>query len=209
MISTLAVWLQNEGTNPVGAMFGGVAMLFWLAAAVVVIIGGWKMFEKAGHPGWAILIPFYNAYILLKIAGRPGWWLLLYLIPLVKHRNRDYCGHRRRQGVWAECGIRFLSALPAVRHRLSHPRIWKLSLSGFGSRDCVNSGGESPGLSCPVSLSLQPFITAKAARAAHPCRTQSAVATAMFPPPAGSFAVLSVLLYVILHGSILNAPDIH
>jgi hypothetical protein len=83
MTSTMGVWLQNDGINPLGAMFGGMALLFWFAVAVVVIIGGWKMFEKAGHPGWAILIPIYNAYILVKIAGRPGWWVLLYLIPLV------------------------------------------------------------------------------------------------------------------------------
>jgi hypothetical protein len=83
MTSTLALLLQNEGSNPFAALFGGVAMLFWLAFVVIIIIGGWKMFEKAGQPGWAILIPIYNAYILLKIAGRPGWWLILYLIPLV------------------------------------------------------------------------------------------------------------------------------
>jgi len=58
-------------------------LLFWLAVLVVTIIGGWKMFEKAGQPGWAILVPFYNIFVLLKIAGRPGWWLLLFLIPLV------------------------------------------------------------------------------------------------------------------------------
>jgi len=83
MTSTLAVLLQNDGSNVVGALFGGMALLFWLAVAVVVIVGGWKMFEKAGQPGWAILVPFYNAYIMLKIAGRPGWWLILYFIPLV------------------------------------------------------------------------------------------------------------------------------
>src|SRR5580658_4897046 len=83
MTSTLAVLLQNDGSNVVGALLGGMALLFWLAVAVVVIVGGWKMFEKAGQPGWAILIPFYNTYIMLKIAGRPGWWLLLYFIPLV------------------------------------------------------------------------------------------------------------------------------
>ncbi|MBM3810506.1 MAG: hypothetical protein FJW20_02605 [Acidimicrobiia bacterium] len=58
-------------------------MLAILALAVIAIIGAWKMFTKAGQPGWAILIPFYNIYVLLKIAGRPGWWLLLLLIPLV------------------------------------------------------------------------------------------------------------------------------
>ncbi len=39
--------------------------------------------RRRGQPGWAILIPVNNVYILLKIAGRPGWWLLLYFIPLV------------------------------------------------------------------------------------------------------------------------------
>jgi hypothetical protein len=56
-------------------------VVFWENS--VVIVGGWKVFEKAGQPGWVILIPIYNAYIMLKIAGRPGWWLLLYFIPLV------------------------------------------------------------------------------------------------------------------------------
>lgn len=43
----------------------------------------WRIFSKAGQPGWKTLIPIYNFYIYLKIIGRPGWWLLLYLIPLV------------------------------------------------------------------------------------------------------------------------------
>lgn len=81
-MSMMAMLLQSV-SNLFSAAFGGMALLFWLAVVVVVIVGGWKMFEKAGQPGWAILIPIYNAYIMLKIAGRPGWWLLLYLIPLV------------------------------------------------------------------------------------------------------------------------------
>ncbi|MFZ0799105.1 MAG: DUF5684 domain-containing protein [Terriglobales bacterium] len=77
-----ALWLE-QFRNPSGGFFSGGMLLFWLAVMVIVIIGGWKVFEKAGQPGWAILIPFFNAYIILKIAGRPGWWLLLYFIPLV------------------------------------------------------------------------------------------------------------------------------
>ena len=51
--------------------------------AVISIAGTWKAFEKAGHPGWACIIPIYNTYIMLKIGGKPGWWLLLLLIPVV------------------------------------------------------------------------------------------------------------------------------
>ena len=82
MTSLTAVFLQNSG-NLIGAAFGGMALLFWMAIALVVVIGGWKVFEKAGQPGWAILVPIYNLYVMLQIAGRPGWWLILYLIPLV------------------------------------------------------------------------------------------------------------------------------
>jgi hypothetical protein len=82
-MSMMAMLLQNDSAAPLFAMFGGTMLLVWLAVAVVVIIGGWKMFEKAGQSGWAILIPIYNLYIMLKIVGRPTWWILLFLIPLV------------------------------------------------------------------------------------------------------------------------------
>ena len=60
-----------------------IAWVFYVAVVVLVIIGLWKMFEKAGQPGWAAIIPFYNLYVLLQIAGRPGWWLILVFIPFV------------------------------------------------------------------------------------------------------------------------------
>ena len=54
-----------------------------LAICVLIIAAMWKVFTKAGQPGWASIIPIYNLYVLCKIAGRPGWWLLLMLIPFV------------------------------------------------------------------------------------------------------------------------------
>lgn len=65
------------------ALFGGLLMLFWLALAVLMIASAWKVFVKAGQPGWAAIIPFYNIIVLLQIVGRPLWWLLLMFIPLV------------------------------------------------------------------------------------------------------------------------------
>ena len=62
---------------------GAVALVIYLAIIVLVIAGIWKVFTKAGEPGWAAIIPIFNMYILLKIAGRPWWWLLLFIIPLV------------------------------------------------------------------------------------------------------------------------------
>lgn len=65
------------------AIFSGVWMLFWLAVAVLSIIGMWKMFEKAGEAGWKAIIPFYNVYIMCQIAGRNGLWMLGFLVPFV------------------------------------------------------------------------------------------------------------------------------
>ena len=57
--------------------------IIWLAVVVLMLASMWVVFTKAGKPGWASLIPFYNAYVMLQIAGKPGWWLILLLIPIV------------------------------------------------------------------------------------------------------------------------------
>jgi len=57
--------------------------LFYLAIAVFYVVSSWKIYTKAGQPGWAAIIPIYNIYVLMKIIGRPGWWTLLFLIPYV------------------------------------------------------------------------------------------------------------------------------
>lgn len=50
---------------------------------VLVLVAGWKMYIKAGQPGWVSIIPFVNIFGLLKIVHRPWWWFLLLLIPFV------------------------------------------------------------------------------------------------------------------------------
>ena len=62
---------------------GAIFFIIYIAIAVVIIAGVWQVFVKAGRPGWAAIIPFYNYYVMLKIVGRPGWWLILYFIPIV------------------------------------------------------------------------------------------------------------------------------
>jgi len=54
-----------------------------LALIVFFVAVMWKIFAKAGEPGWACLIPIYNTCVMLKIAGKPMWWFFLLLIPLV------------------------------------------------------------------------------------------------------------------------------
>lgn len=63
-----------------------IGLLFFaveIAILVAIIAGFWKVFVKAGKPGWAAIIPIYNAIVLLEIAGKPLWWIILFFIPIV------------------------------------------------------------------------------------------------------------------------------
>lgn len=67
---------------------GLIALLAVLGVVYLILIGFviatyWKLFTKAGQPGWYSLVPILNIYTLIKIAGRPGWWWILMIIPLV------------------------------------------------------------------------------------------------------------------------------
>jgi len=55
----------------------------WIGIALVllVIAGAWRMFDKAGKPGWTAIVPVYNLMMWAEIAGRPAWHGLLALIP--------------------------------------------------------------------------------------------------------------------------------
>ncbi|HUW42596.1 MAG TPA: DUF5684 domain-containing protein [Rectinemataceae bacterium] len=50
---------------------------------IVGIVAMWKLFLKAGQPGWAAIIPIYNLLVFLRVVNRPWWWILLMLIPIV------------------------------------------------------------------------------------------------------------------------------
>jgi Family of unknown function (DUF5684) len=75
--------MDSSYQNPLPDVFGPAVLGVGLVLALIAIIAWWKVFTKAGYPGWACLIPIYNLYILIKIAGKPGWWIVLFLIPVV------------------------------------------------------------------------------------------------------------------------------
>jgi len=65
---------------------GGISvipMIIGLAFAFLMIVAMWKVYVKAGRPGWATLIPIYNTYVFLKIAGKSGLWLIWLCIPFL------------------------------------------------------------------------------------------------------------------------------
>ena len=86
-MSTLQLALaQSEGDGgggALGAILGLGFLLVWLVVMVVIVASLWKVFTKAGEPGWAAIVPIYNVIVMLKIAGKPLWWFILLLIPFV------------------------------------------------------------------------------------------------------------------------------
>lgn len=84
MLNLATILLQNDdGGGLFAAIFGGFGMICWLIFMIIIIAAMWKVYAKAGKPGWAAIIPLYNIWVLMEIVGRPGWWLILFFIPLV------------------------------------------------------------------------------------------------------------------------------
>lgn len=66
----------NPAAMIIPLAIAGIFVLFLIATM-------WKIFTKAGKPGWAAIVPIYNYVVLLEIVGRPVWWIVLMLIPMV------------------------------------------------------------------------------------------------------------------------------
>ena len=81
-------YTTDLSTADAGLMAGMMAFfaayfLVIMAVAVFMIVCMWKIFVKAGKPGWAALVPVYNIIVLLEIVGRPAWWVLLFFLSVI------------------------------------------------------------------------------------------------------------------------------
>lgn len=83
MVSNLGYFslLLQQDTDYLSGGLSVIVSIFSFIFVIISLIAMWKVFVKAGQPGWAVLIPIYNVYVLLEIVGRPWWWLLLLIIP--------------------------------------------------------------------------------------------------------------------------------
>ena len=69
-----------------GGVLGGMfafAMTIGLIYYILLVIAGWKIFEKAGEKGWKALIPIYNSYIYYKIVGMKKWFWATLIVAFV------------------------------------------------------------------------------------------------------------------------------
>ena len=116
------------------SIFGVIGILFALALTVVVIAAQWRIFEKAGKPGWAAIIPIYSTIVLLEIVGKPVWWIILFLIPFVNLVVAIMVFHQLSlsfgKDVGFTLGLIFLSII-------------FFPILGFGSAEYLGPGGHS------------------------------------------------------------------
>jgi hypothetical protein len=66
--------------DPVAGLVGGIV---GAVLGLILLIAIWKIFTKAGRPGWHAIIPILNTYQLIKIGSQPGWFVILMFIPVV------------------------------------------------------------------------------------------------------------------------------
>lgn len=75
----LAPFFQDDGGGLIGGIGGIVGLCCGGIFLILMVASLWKVFVKAGQPGWAAIVPIYNAYVMQEIVGRETWWLAIYL----------------------------------------------------------------------------------------------------------------------------------
>ena len=115
-IASLFAQMSADEAAGLGAVIAGLGvgiMFFLLALVVVAIVAKWKINTKAGQPGWACLIPFYNIYVELLIAGMSPLWMLsllcFFVYPVTWIIQQVKTAQRFGQGTGFALGLIFLN----------------------------------------------------------------------------------------------------
>ncbi|KND49225.1 MAG: Signal peptidase I [Parcubacteria bacterium C7867-008] len=85
LLASAATSIEGLPTEVLASILVGilVAMLVLLAFGVLMAVSAWITYRKAGRPGWASLIPFYNQAVMLEFTNLPLWWIVLLFVPIV------------------------------------------------------------------------------------------------------------------------------
>jgi hypothetical protein len=126
--------MENYNENAMQGIGMGVG-IFYILFLILMAASMWKVFTKAGKPGWAAIVPIYNIIVLLEIVGKPWWWLLLFFIPLVNFvifiMLFNSLSKSFGKGVGFTVGLLFLGFI-------------FIPILGFGSAEYVGPDGVAP-----------------------------------------------------------------
>ncbi len=69
---------------------GGLMVVYGILGCVIGVLGiiaMWKIFTKAGKPGWAAIVPVYNMVVLYQIVGLNPLLLLILIGAIIPFVN--------------------------------------------------------------------------------------------------------------------------
>ncbi len=140
---------MNEMNMPSSESIFAVMMIpiiISIILCIVIVAAEWKMYSKAGQPGWAVLIPIYNIIVLMRIIGRHWTRLFVYLIPLYNIIAIIQDIHRLSKSFGKDAGFTVGLIFLGI---IFYP------ILGFGSVKYVGPNGVSPG-GTPAANDRQP-----------------------------------------------------
>lgn len=135
-LMSLATLLTQQGDGGDGIIAALFRTTYFFCCALpfylLTVAGLWKMFVKAGRPGWPAIIPLYNLWVAFEISGHPGWWMLGLLIPFVNIIVAAVLFYHLAlsfgKGLWTTLGLYFLSFITTL---------WL----GFGDAEYIGPAG--------------------------------------------------------------------
>lgn len=71
---------SNRGLLNDNAPLAWTIIIVVIAIAILHIVATWKIFEKAGKPGWAAIIPIYATIVWVQVSRKPMWWAAVVLL---------------------------------------------------------------------------------------------------------------------------------
>jgi Family of unknown function (DUF5684) len=77
---TTALDQTAQQPDPTAAL---VALAIYAGIGVLYFAASWRVYTKAGQPGWAALVPVYSFIVWMRMIQKPAWWVLMMFIPLV------------------------------------------------------------------------------------------------------------------------------
>ena len=73
----------DNGLGGIFAIFGIGFFITMFAILIFSVVTHWKVYTKAGQPGWAIFVPIYGLLVFFKIIGKPWTWIFWICTPAV------------------------------------------------------------------------------------------------------------------------------
>ncbi|MBQ0004358.1 MAG: hypothetical protein KBS68_00675 [Clostridiales bacterium] len=80
-MSSVMNYVGNYYNEAMQAQENSLTVMLEFILYILLMIACWKIFTKAGEPGWTALIPFYNLYKLFKITMGNGFFVILCFLP--------------------------------------------------------------------------------------------------------------------------------